>query len=424
MKRLISILTLTVLLFFVCSCKHKPQNNDNIAFTDTDAGAKTADEDTDDIFTPESQAPKPQVPEPQAPEPQAPKPQVPEPQEIKYTVKHDYNYYLSISEEDATGMPLIQTVNSTQELSQVKDPLGSSPQIRYHERTDTTPYDYTKPVKNDSLIKIYDDAFFESKILVYIISEHHCYNAVFDISSVKSDGTIQIDVYVDKSEENYKAVNYFCDYIELDKEYAELDFKVKYNEISVDEPIETRAPLPEYPQSIDFKAKQFHVGMWINNGEIHYPNICIISTVEELNNYIEYDLKYHQYKGGGYIDCLESSNDKTIRFERETDNNKNRATPSYWKTTHINLLDYYDDEFFENNIICAVIYQSGSGYYDNQLRSVEPDGTLVTECYTTNVVTCDTRYNCILVELDKSCKSLPFKVKTNALSKAEYIWDK
>ena len=59
-----------------------------------------------------------------------------------------------------------------------------------------------------------------------------------------------------------------------------------------------------------------------------------------------------------------------------------------------------------------------------QVRSVEPDGKIIYEEYTPNVITCDVRFACNFIELDKSCKDLTFKTKEIELKMYHYRWNK
>ena len=87
------------------------------------------------------------------------------------------------------------------------------------------------------------------------------------------------------------------------------------------------------------------------------------------------------------------------------------------------MYDYYNEEYFENNIICAVISnKTGSSCF--QVRSVEPDGNITYEWYSSNVMTCDERFACNFIELDKSCKDLTFKTKNIGLEMSYYRWNK
>lgn len=434
MKRVVSFLLIFALVLSLAGCKRRPETSD-LEYTDDRAGGDTAETDCkepdyDDVqavvLNPsESDGKNENKPKSQQEQPntEAENP-APDMKPLRYTAKHEPDSQVSFSYyEKTTGYPIIYVINSKEQLEVLGPVFGVgdifSQLVFYHERTDSVPNDYNVLIQKEKMSKLYDDSFFEKHILVFVLSKADYYSTAPEVSRVGSDGTIEIDLHIPK-EQSDPSYEHFCDYIELDKEYAGLDFKVKYNEISVDEEIETRAPLPEYPNSMDFKARQFSVGLALSDygKKYEYPLIRVISSVQELEEYIESILKPHQHKQGRFIDCLEYSRDKTADFTLS------KIDGIYkYKTTRVDMLDYYTEEFFENNIICAVISQVGSGSYDFQVRSVEPDGRIVYELYMPNVVTCDIQYRCDFIELDKSCKDLSFKTEWNGLYQFYYRWN-
>lgn len=434
MKKFISVMLIIILLLSLSACKRQPETSD-LGYTDDRAGGATAEidgkapenDDAQEETLRSSETDEEAEDEPK-PLPRRPKTETEDPaleeKPLKYTAKHEPNPQLGLSYyEKKADFPIIHVINSKEQL-EVLSPLFGGGDISlhivyYHERTDSVPNDYNVPIKKERLSKLYDDSFFEKHVLVFVAAKENYPSSAPEVSRVSSDGTIEIDIHISK-EQSDDPCEYYCDYIELDKEHAGLDFKVKYNEISVDEYIDTRAPLPKYPNSMDFNAKQFRVGFDINDNreQNRYPLIHVISSVQELEEYVDGVLKPHQHKTGENIDCLEYSRNKTIDFTLiKTD------TLYRYKTTTINMYDYYNEEYFENNIICAVISnKTGSSCF--QVRSVEPDGNITYEWYSSNVMTCDERFACNFIELDKSCKDLTFKTKNIGLEMSYYRWNK
>lgn len=434
MKRVVSFLLIFALILSLAGCKRRPETSD-LGYTDDRAGGDTAEiddkePDYDDVeavvLNPSESGGKNESElksQPEQPNSEAENPAL-DVKPLRYTAKHEPDPQLGFSYyEKTTGYPIIYVINSKEQLEVLEPVFGVddvfSQLVFYHERTDSVPNDYNVLIQKEKMSRLYDDSFFEKHILVFVLSKADYYSTAPEVSRVGSDGTIEIDLHIPK-EQSDPSYEYFCDYIELDKEYVGLDFKVKYNEISVDEEIETRAPLPKYTDSMDFKAKQFNV--WCLTGDdrekYKYPLIRVISSVQEFEEYIDSVLKPHQYEGNGIIYCLEYSKDKTADFTLSKIDGRYKS-----KTTRVDMHDYYNEEFFENNIICAVITQSSSGSYDFQVRSVEPDGKMIYELYTSNSFTCDMKYRCDFIELDKSCKDLTFKTEVNMLKKYHYRWN-
>lgn len=434
MKRVVSFLLIFALILSLAGCKRRPETSD-LGYTDDRAGGDTAEiddkePDYDDVeavvLNPSESGGKNESElksQPEQPNSEAENPAL-DVKPLRYTAKHEPEVYVSFTcGTEKPSYPMVRVINSKEQLEAFipvfgcKDP--SSHVILYHERTDSVPNNYDVPIKEGKTADLYDNSFFEDHVLVAVISKaDHIWTAP-EVSHVGADGTIEIDLHIPKDSDDLPE-EYFCDYIELDKEYAGLDFKVKYNEISVDEAVETRAPLPKYTDSMDFKAKQFNV--WCLTGDdrekYKYPLIRVISSVQEFEEYIDSVLKPHQYEGNGIIYCLEYSKDKTADFTLSKIDGRYKS-----KTTRVDMHDYYNEEFFENNIICAVITQSSSGSYNFQVRSVEPDGKMIYELYTSNSFTCDMKYRCDFIELDKSCKDLTFKTEVNMLKKYHYRWN-
>ena len=449
MKRLISALTLCVLLISLCACKRPPDSLDGDSAAAADIAVQKDSDETAQVEATEKRDTKPQstaetdkehmtedVPQ-DKPEPE-PDPQ-PQPYSLKYTLLHnkDFSIWDNKTFQDMADTQTVCKIMSAQELLQLNDMptmyhyfYPSFAQITpVHVRTETEPFDYNVPRQKIVPTKRYDDTYFEDRILLVVVLKVAVNRTAADISEVKSDGTIQVDLYIPKSQ-NDICSDYFCDFIELNREYADIDFKLSFNEIYVDEPVETRAPLPEYPDSVDFKAKQFGVSP-CNDYTLEYEeckrkHTVIISSTQELENYRQTVFKNHQsiFDENDTKQAYFHEKNKRIDFTLNPPAYENEPVFSRKKTIPFNPFEYYNEEFFEDKIICAVI-ESSSGSVTNQVSSVSEDGKIIIESYYSysNVITCVTKSYCEFIELDKKYANTEFKIEHVNLNREDYIWN-
>lgn len=437
MKRVVSFLLIFALILSLAGCKRRPETSD-LGYTDDRAGGDTAETDDkepdyDDVeavvLNPSESGGKNEnelKSQPKQPNSEAENPAL-DVKPLRYTAKHEPEVYVSFTcGTEKPSYPMVRVINSKEQLEAFipvfgcKDP--SSHVILYHERTDSVPNNYDVPIKEGKTADLYDNSFFEDHVLVAVISKaDHIWTAP-EVSHVGADGTIEIDLHIPKDSDDLPE-EYFCDYIELDKEYAGLDFKVKYNEISVDEYVETGAPLPEYPNSMDFTVKRFDFNGISEDCRKEQAgkstHIYIISSVQELEEYFDYALNERYRIGkGDIVDCIQYSRDKRIDFTVCDPPGSIHVR----KDAHLNIYDYYNEEFFKDKIICAII-TAGSSCSQYQVRSAEPDGTIIFEHYYSNIVSTDVSFDCEFIELDKSCRDLSFKTEWNGLYQFHYRWN-
>ena len=420
MKKIITLLLIGILLISCSSCKNAPEFGD-----DSDIAMSEDDDDVDmqaeNIKEKNANVPEVETVQPKQPENK----KEPQPYNLNYTVKHDdsgYIYY-GFNKDIMPEFPIVHIVDSTQKLSQVIEYKSVScrfPQkIKYREKTDSTVYDYSKAKQEAAVTEFYNDAFFENKILVIVISNLSDYDIVADLNSVKSDGTVQIDLLNSKSR-NYKTrSSSCCEYIELDNKYAGLNFKIKYNEVTIDKSIDTRDKLLEYPLSIDFKVEQLDISPCSAEDNMNCSHeITVIKSVEEFENFMAVIRRNHQ-----------SDNIKNDMINVYPYNNKLDFVNNKISETKVDIKKYYNEKFFKSKSIVVVFVSTSDEAIDHKVRSVTAGGIITYEEY----IPIRDRYmqfldvcygvdDCDLIEIDKQYENSDFKTEFVKITEYEYKW--
>ena len=429
MKKFIALLLIGILLISCSGCDKTPKGEDDseVAMSEADDGVdmKREADDSVDMKRENNTLVIETVPEAKKVQPKQPEnKKEQEPYNLNYTVKHDDSDYIpGYTGDDMPQFPKVYVINSVQKLSQVIEGKSASykfaEKIKYREKTDSTAYDYSKAKQEASIKEYYNDAFFENKILVIVISKLKDYDLVADLSYVKSDGTVQIDL-LNSNSCNYRPYNYSCcEYIELNKKYARLDFKIKYNEVPIKTSMETRDLLPNYPHSIDFKSKQISASQCgcETGQQCCHKAITVITSVEKLQNYMNTTKCY--YWDDQVTSVYDYSKEKRITYRYfDVINDKNISSAS-----DINFPEYYNKEFFKTKCVLVIMVAIGDGS-DYQVRSVTSDGTITFENYVPSYTSNDMKYSFEFIEIDRKYMNTKFKAEFVELNKYEYLWNK